>query len=68
MLSRAFISFHHLFFPLMDEFPDKFGIMDFYLKMCAKADIRGYVKDDLRLMDVGKQDTLAQAEEFIKTI
>lgn len=55
-------------FPLMDEFPDKFGIMDFYLKMCAKADIRGYVKDDLRLMDVGKQDTLAQAEEFIKTI
>ncbi|HAT61036.1 MAG TPA: mannose-1-phosphate guanyltransferase, partial [Prevotella sp.] len=30
--------------------------------------IRGYVKDDLRLMDVGKQDTLRQAEDFLQTL
>lgn len=60
----------HLFspslFPLFDEMPDKFGIMDFYLKFCSSHDIRGYVKDDLRLMDVGKIDTLREADEFVR--
>lgn len=59
----------HLFsprlFPLMDSWQDKFGIIDFYLQACAKADIRGVVQPDLRLMDVGKLDTLAQAEDFL---
>lgn len=50
---------------LMDEWPDRFGIIDFYLKECATHNIRGYVKDNLLLMDIGKLDTLAQAEEFI---
>lgn len=58
----------HLFsptlFPLMDAFPSKFGIIDFYLYACAKADIRGVVRPDLRLLDVGKLDSLAQAEKF----
>lgn len=62
----------HLFsprlFPLMESFPDKFGIIDFYLNTCAKANIRGYVKDDLRLMDVGKLDTLKEAETFVNGI
>lgn len=62
----------HLFSPRLfgcfDGMPDKFGIMDFYLDVCRRRDIRGYVKDDLRLMDVGKIDTLAEAEIFIKTI
>lgn len=49
----------------MDDFPDRFGIIDFYLKACAKYDIRGYVKYDLRLMDIGKLDTLAKAEQFL---
>lgn len=60
----------HLFsprlFPLMDAFPDKFGIVDFYLNTCANADIHGYVKSDLHLMDVGKIDTLSMAEDFLK--
>ncbi len=59
----------HLFsprlFPLMDSWDDRFGIMDFYLDSCAKANIRGYLKDDLRLMDVGKIDTLADADAFV---
>ncbi len=60
----------HLFsprlFPQMETMPDKFGIIDFYLKVCARADIRGCFKGDLRLMDVGKTDTLHEAEEFLK--
>lgn len=51
-------------FPLMDAFPDKFGIIDFYLKICDKAVIKACVKQDLRLLDVGKLDTLAEAERF----
>lgn len=51
-------------FALMDAFPDKFGIIDFYLGACAEADIRGHVQPGLRLLDVGKLDTLAEAERF----
>lgn len=61
----------HLFsprlFPLMDAFPDKFGIIDFYLKVCDRVVIKGYNKPDLKLLDIGKLDTLAEAEEFVKT-
>lgn len=53
---------------LMDEMPDRFGIIDFYLKECATHNIKGYVKDDLKLMDIGKLDTLAQTEEFLKEL
>ena len=49
----------------MDGWSDKFGIIDFYLKTCATHNIIGYAKDDLRLMDIGKLDTLAQAEDFL---
>lgn len=55
-------------FPLFDGFPDKFGIIDFYLSVCDRVVIRGCVKDDLRLMDVGKLDTLAEAEAFVQDI
>ena len=50
---------------LMDEWPDRFGIIDFYLKECATHNIKGYAKDNLMLMDIGKLDTLAQAEDFL---
>lgn len=55
-------------FPLFDGFPDKFGIIDFYLSVCDRVVIRGCVKDDLRLMDVGKLDTLTEAEAFVQDI
>ena len=57
--------FHPSLVPLLDEWPDKFPIMDFYLKACGTHLIRGYEAKDLRLMDVGKLDTLDQAEAFI---
>ena len=52
--------------PLMYTWPDKFSIIDFYLAVCSRFDIRGYVKEDLRMVDVGKLDTLAEAENFLK--
>jgi NDP-sugar pyrophosphorylase family protein len=61
-------SFSPRLFPLMDRFPDKFSIIDFYLSVCHRSRIVGLVKDDLRLMDVGKLDTLDQAENFIKSL
>jgi hypothetical protein len=42
--------------------------MDFYLRVCEKQVIRGYQPNDLRLLDVGKQDTLEQAELFLKQL
>ena len=55
-------------FPLMEEEPDKFPIMDFYLKNCDKVRIEGYLKNDLMLMDVGKQETLSEAEKFLEKL
>ena len=52
----------------MVGWPKKFPIMDFYLKSCRDVPIKGYVKNDLRLLDVGKQDTLAEAEQFLRTL
>lgn len=53
---------------LMQAWPDRFPIMDFYLKNCRDIYIKGVVNDGLRLMDVGKIDTLSDAETFILTI
>lgn len=53
---------------MMDAMPDRFSIIDFYLKVCATTRIKGIVKDDLRLLDVGKTDTLAEAERFLAEI
>ena len=52
----------------MKEEPDRFPIMDFYLKNASSYVISGYLKEDLRLMDVGKIDTLDQAEQFLQEI
>ena len=53
-------------FPLFEEMPDRFGIIDFYLKYCGQRVFLGYDKKDLRLLDVGKLDTLEQAEMYIE--
>ncbi len=55
-------------FPLMDKEPDKFPIIDFYLRNCDRLRIEGLQKEDLKLMDVGKQDTLKEAENFLKEL
>ena len=52
----------------MQSWSDRFPIIDFYLSQCNTMDIRGLTVDNLRLMDVGKLDTLAEAEHFLETI
>lgn len=55
-------------FPLFADMPQRFGIMDFYLKYCHQRAFYGMEKKDLLLMDVGKMDTLAEAEQFLKQL
>ena len=53
-------------FQYMKDWKGKFSIMDFYLQTCREARLGGYVKNDLQLIDIGKPETLAQAEAFIR--
>lgn len=46
-------------------FSGKFGIVDFYLAACATYKIKAYIQPGLRLMDVGKIDTLKEADDFL---
>ena len=67
----AFAGIHFMnpsLFPFFEEWPDKFSIIDFYLSVCNRQSIYGYVQPDLRLMDVGKIDTIADAEVFLKDL
>ena len=60
-------SFSPNLFRLMDRFPDRFPIIDFYLSVCHRSRIVGCIKDDLRILDVGKPGALEQADTFIRT-
>lgn len=55
-----------LFNYMGDNWKGKFSIMDFYLQTCLEARLGGYAKEDLQLIDIGKPETLAKAEEFIR--
>lgn len=55
-------------FPHFDTWGPRFSIIDFYLTVCHKEPIYAHVCPDLRLMDVGKQDTLAQADAFLRSL
>ena len=54
-----------LFKYMGDKWTGKFSIMDFYLQTCKEAQLGGYIKEDLQLIDIGKPEMLAKAEEFI---
>ena len=49
-----------------DSWNGKFSITDLYLSECANHEISAFVDENLRLLDVGKIDSLAVAEEFVK--
>lgn len=55
-------------FDVMEEegMGERFPIMDFYLKVCGRYPIYGIIPASLELTDVGKLDTLAEAESFIR--
>ena len=69
MHSAAFIVISPSLFHYMDErWTGKFSIMDFYLQTCREARIGGRLTDTLRLIDIGKPETLTQAEEFLASL
>jgi NDP-sugar pyrophosphorylase family protein len=55
-----------LFNYMRENWTGKFPIMDFYLQTCQEAQLGSYAKEDLQLIDIGKPETLAQAEDFIR--
>lgn len=58
------------------EFPEgkgtdsapRFPIMDFYLSVCGTCNIYGVAAKELKLIDVGKLDTLEQAEKIATSL
>ena len=67
----AFSGIHQMDPSLFERFegwPEKFSIIDFYLAICREVPIYGYVQEGLRLMDVGKLNTLHEAEDFVQTL
>ena len=57
-----------ILFSELYAWPDAFSIIDFYLYMCARHMIRGKVIEDVKILDVGKLDTLAEAENFLENM
>ena len=67
----AFSGIHQIdpvLFPRFEGWPAKFSIIDFYLSICREVPIYGHLQEGFRLMDVGKLDTLAQAEVCLEEI
>ena len=69
----AFAGFHYVsdgIFRIFDEdeWPERFPIVDFYVKECARHRIHGVCAGDLKMVDVGKIDTLSVAEDFLRTL
>jgi len=53
---------------LMQHYPDKFPIMDFYLQNAPTQNILAFVPKDYHMIDVGKLDVLDEAERFVEEI
>lgn len=55
-------------FRLMEDgrWDGKFSIIPFYLAVCNRTHIQGYQPEGFRWFDIGKPETLAEAEEYYK--
>ena len=49
-------------------FGDRFSITDFYLKACAEYPIYAAVPPEFKMVDVGKKETLSEAERVCESI
>ena len=47
---------------------DKYSLIDFYLSICEKAELKAFVPNDYRMMDVGKIDQIEEAENFAESL
>ena len=52
-------------FAYFNRWPEKFSIIDFYLSVCDREDIRACPLPGLKILDVGKPDALTRAGEFL---
>lgn len=52
-------------FDVMEGYPERFPVIDFYLDNCHLYEIYGVKAENMHLIDVGKLDTLELAERFI---
>lgn len=57
-----------LFNYMNHQWQGKFPIMDFYLNTCQEAQLGGYLKEELKLIDIGKPETLEQAALFLEEL
>lgn len=55
-------------FKLMEYFPDKFSVMDFYLANPSQNRILGFIPEDYKMLDVGKLNVIDEAEAFVKSL
>lgn len=53
---------------LMESYPDRFPIMDFYLSNANKQKIHSCAPSGFKMMDVGKLETLHEADSFFAAI
>ncbi|MCQ2181236.1 MAG: NTP transferase domain-containing protein [Bacteroidales bacterium] len=51
-------------FGLMEDWPDKFSIIDFYLSAADRFPIYGAVADGVSLIDIGTPEKLSEAEDL----
>jgi len=49
----------------MHDCPDSFPVIDFYLSLCDKERITCFIPQELKLMDVGKLNSLEEAEHYL---
>ena len=64
----AFSGIHLLkpsLFTLLEAWPQRFPIMDFYIQNCGQHYFEGKENNDLQLIDVGKIDILEDVEKWI---
>lgn len=52
-------------FPDLEQWPERFPIMDFYVQLCTSKHFEGMEKTNLQLLDVGKLNSLEEAERMV---
>lgn len=55
-------------FQYMQEMPKRFSLIDLYLHTFDKESLSAYIPSGFRMMDVGKIDTLADADQFAEQL
>ena len=53
-------------FPLMESWPERFSITDFYIKEAERHPIYGIAAPNVKIIDIGTPETLAEAELLLK--